>query len=106
MNRRNPTKVAAEIASARAQLETLEAEWKALNSLTPLERLATMLHDSTCTWNHTDGCGWWYESWNGATPAGNSTRSGYLLKASILVNKSGLQPETIAKVLEIWQEIK
>ncbi len=23
--------------------------------------LAEALHKATCTWNHTDGCGWYYE---------------------------------------------
>jgi len=26
--------------------------------------LATLIHDKTCHWNHTDGCGWMYEKWD------------------------------------------
>lgn len=26
--------------------------------------LAALIHDKTCTWNHTDGCSWMYEKWD------------------------------------------
>lgn len=28
---------------------------------TPEQNLAIALHDLLCTWNHTNGCGWFYE---------------------------------------------
>lgn len=31
--------------------------------LTTPQAMATALHDAFCHWNHTDGCGWLYESW-------------------------------------------
>lgn len=31
----------------------------------PIEiQVATQLHDILCTWNHTDGCGWFYHENN------------------------------------------
>lgn len=103
---RNATQIAQEIADTKHRLEVLEAERKALNALAPLQRLANIMHDSTCTWNHTDGCGWGYESWDGATPAGNSTRSRWLEKARQLVSKTAMSADKLAGVFEIWQEIE
>ena len=32
---------------------------------TPDEKLAAYLHSKFCTWNHADGCSWFYEeTWN------------------------------------------
>jgi hypothetical protein len=52
-------------------------------------QLAICLHDSTCRWNHTDGCSWGYEidpnypggTWNGPE------HSRYLDKAHKLIQK-------------------
>lgn len=30
-------------------------------------RLAEVLHKKFCHWNHTDGCSWEYEKWDGTT---------------------------------------
>lgn len=30
---------------------------------TPIQKLADLLHHTSCHWNHTDGCGYEYESW-------------------------------------------
>ena len=35
-----------------------------LKSLSPERRIAEFLHEKLCLRNHTDGCGWYYESWD------------------------------------------
>jgi hypothetical protein len=58
------------IESINKQIEALEKQKKELErkleeakSLTPAQQLAEILHSKICHWNHTDGCGWHYESW-------------------------------------------
>lgn len=55
-----------------ATKQELASAKKAMSMLTPEQRIAVRLHDLTCRWNHTDGCGWFYEfnnkqhDWNGS----------------------------------------
>ena len=41
------------------------------------KKLAEVLHEKQCHWNHTDGCDWYYESWNSM----GHSRQEYLKKA-------------------------
>lgn len=70
-------------------LEKLEAhiekEQKILEALSPEERLAVRLHESKCTWNHTDGCGWYYEIEKGVHDWNGSSHGTYLQKARKLI---------------------
>lgn len=78
-----------EIANLQRKLDATKAE-KAKAEKQPIDqRVAEVLHKIQCRWNHTDGCSWEYETWYGATPAGNSTRSRYLKKAQKLLWESG-----------------
>ncbi len=78
----------AEIAELQKKLDAAKAE-KAKVEAQPIDqKVAEMLHKLQCHWNHTDGCGWEYETWDGVTPAGNSTRAGYLKKAHRLLRES------------------
>ena len=42
--------------------------------LTEAQELAELVHKKTCHWNHTDGCSWFYESWDGVR-FGDSAKS-------------------------------
>jgi len=58
-----------ELAKAKAVQDKFEA-------LTEAQKLATLLHEKFCNWNHTDGCGWFYsEKWD------EYSRKRYLEKA-------------------------
>ena len=46
------------------------------------ERLADFLHEKLCNWNHIDGCGWEYSSWD--KPC--DTRMRYRAKAQSLMD--------------------
>ena len=56
------------IAQIETEMKKLEREHKALKkryeNLTPEQRFATVLHDTLCVHNHTDGCGWEWEKWD------------------------------------------
>jgi hypothetical protein len=68
-----------ELAQRKTELEKLIKEEKEelakaqaeIDNNDPLKQLAIQLHTTLCTWNHTDGCGWYYEvsnerhDWNG-----------------------------------------
>lgn len=59
------------IEKLEADLQKLRDEREAMVKMPANQRLAIELHGSTCTWNHTDGCSWFYEfkdgihDWNG-----------------------------------------
>jgi len=53
-----------ELRKAQEKLAKLEQDKKKFEGLSDEQRLAELIHDSQCRWNHTDGCGWYYESWD------------------------------------------
>ena len=69
-----------------------------LDALAEVLRLATMLHDMTCRFNHTDMCGWDYEDWKyvgSKTP----TRDRYIKKVVAL--NAVADPEVWIKVIGV-----
>lgn len=50
------------IKSLEAELERAKKQHQELLKLSPLCRLATVLHDEFCNLSHMDQCGWDYES--------------------------------------------
>jgi hypothetical protein len=49
------------------------------DALSDRQKLATYLHEKTCTLPHADQCGWYYESWD--QPQQGGTRGRYLSRA-------------------------
>ena len=49
------------IAKMEGDLQKLKDEREAFVSMPLNERLAIEIHSALCHWNHTDGCGWFYE---------------------------------------------
>jgi len=74
-----------EIEELENKIKILKEEKKSHDLLRPAQKLATIIHDKTCRSNHTDGCGWDYESWEGLNK--NSTRNSYLEKANRILTK-------------------
>lgn len=72
-----------EIAELEEKLAKLKLEKKVFEGLSEPEYLAEMLHEKQCRWNHTDGCGWFYESW--AQPG--HSRNEYLKKAKGMLSE-------------------
>jgi hypothetical protein len=91
----------AEIAARKAEQAKLDA--------TPLldieKELATQLHGLMCSWNHTDGCSWFYaketdEDWNR-----NYGRVEYIKKARFIIAQ-GANPEEVIKTVQLIQSSK
>ena len=51
------------VADARKALEVGKIREQSLKEMGPAIPMAEELHDWLCHSNHTDGCGWCYESW-------------------------------------------
>jgi hypothetical protein len=62
----------------KRELEKREENRKKLAAMPVERRLAKTLHSMLCHWNHTDGCSWHYESWDGPN---NRTRQEWVEKA-------------------------
>lgn len=52
------------IAVLRQELFKLEKEQNEFNELSPVQQIATMLHDKKCSSNHEDQCTWFYDTGN------------------------------------------
>jgi hypothetical protein len=53
-----------EIAELEQRVRRLKEEQRAFNNLSKAQKIADALHGKLCRQNHTDGCGWGYESWD------------------------------------------
>jgi hypothetical protein len=61
-----------------AEIKELQQKQSEFDALPEDKRLAELIHDKVCHWNHTDGCDWDYETWGGVN---STTRERYLEKA-------------------------
>lgn len=75
------------IAELEKQLETLKKEQAEFDSLSEANRLAEIIHKKTCRSNHTDACGWEYESWSKI----GATRLSYVKKAEAILKSVDYQ---------------
>jgi hypothetical protein len=91
-----------QIRRLKEELESLEAAEKAESELPVEQRLATVLHSIFCHANHTDGCGWFYETeWDALRKWGKgSSHAHYLEWANRLIKLSTSSPENIIIMLE------
>ena len=71
------------------------------------EHLARQLHSMACAWNHTDGCGWFYEvDRNGADDWSRQAHEIYLKKASRLIHSCKEQGLEVKKAIEFYKIIR
>lgn len=75
------TKIDKQISDLEAQLNKLKAEKNAIESMTLEQRIALVMHEKLCNWNHTDGCDWHYDTGNWLKYA----RVDYLKRARFLI---------------------
>lgn len=93
------------IIELQAQIDKLAAEKKRLQTLAPDKRLAEALHSLQCNWNHTDGCGWFYETdWKDIWTNKNSSHAHYLEKARKVMN--ALPDMNVEDIIRIAQILK
>ena len=93
-------KMQADIEQQQQRLTELKLKEKSLAANEP-RAVAEFLHEKECHWNHTDGCAWFYETWDGATGAGNSTRMEWLRKAEHLIKYAIEQDIPVNVALEL-----
>lgn len=74
-----------EIEELETKLKILREEKKNFDLLRPNLKLAEIIHNSLCKSNHTDGCSWYYEKWDGFGK--NPTRMLYLDRANKILEK-------------------
>lgn len=70
-----------EIKELKDKIEKLEVEQNTFDNFSDEIKIAEFMHDKTCRFNHTDGCGWYYEKWATIVENDNSARGRYLKQA-------------------------
>lgn len=91
------------ISELRSEIAKLEAEEARQAALPEDKRLAEALHELLCTWNHTDGCSWYYEvSSTYPTPTWRSWTHGEYLKRAknVMASLPGMNSDDIVKVVK------
>lgn len=87
-----------QIARLKTNLEEALKWEQELESGSPIA-VATELHKTLCTWNHTDGCGWEYESWERP----GQTRQEWLNKAHAFIALAAKEGVPLPKALGIFK---
>lgn len=91
------SKIESEIESRRQEIERLQARKAGLASGNRFV-VAEYLHEKECHWNHTDGCGWYYGSWE---PPLRSSRQQYLDRADKLLKLAKQHSLSLELMMEI-----
>jgi hypothetical protein len=93
-----------QINEAQAKVRELEQHRDALEANDP-RAIAEYLHSLKCHLHHEDQCSWFYETWDGSTPAGNSERGRWLAKAEIVIAEARKRKMSPAELIELTQLI-
>ena len=88
-----------ELAKLTEQLEKAKLE-------SPDQQLAKELHSMLCTWNHTDGCGWYYEFKNKQDDWTARAHGEYLAKARKLMTTCEQEGCKVETALSFYKLIK
>ena len=65
--------------------------------MTNAQHIAEIIHERMCHWNHTDGCAWYYDTWEDEKLRGS--RQTYFEKAESIL--AVVSYETALKVVEL-----
>ena len=87
-------------------LKDLQAQLVDAKLESPDHQLATELHGMLCTWNHTDGCGWFYEFSNKKDNWAGDSHGRYLKKAQTLIHKCEQEGVQVELALGLYKMIK
>lgn len=88
-----------ELVAAKEQLKKAKLE-------SPDKQLAKELHNMLCYWNHTDGCGWFYEFKDNQHDWTAYAHGQYLLKAQNLIGKCKEHGIAVEEALSIYKLVK
>lgn len=87
-------------------LAKLEKELEVARQEDPDHQLAKELHSMLCTWNHTDGCGWFYEFKDKKDDWTRDAHREYLGRARKLIHACNNEGVTVERAIEIFKLIK
>lgn len=90
----------------KQELKDLEQQLVEAKLESPDHRLAKELHNLLCTWNHTDGCGWFYEVKNKQDDWTGHAHGVYLKKAQMLIHTCGQSKISVEKAIEMFKLIR
>lgn len=88
-----------ELADAKEQLKKAKLE-------SPDKQLAKELHSMLCRWNHTDGCGWFYEFRNKEDDWSGNAHGQYLIKAQNLIGKCKDHNITVDQAIAFYKLVQ
>lgn len=97
--------IESKIKEHKQELADLEAQLVKAKLESPDHQLAKELHNMLCKWNHTDGCGWFYEFKNKEDDWTGHAHGAYLKKAQMLIHKCEQNGIPVESALEIYKDI-
>ena len=95
-----------QIKKQKQELKELEEKLVKAKLESPDHQLAKELHNMLCTWNHTDGCGWFYEMKNKQDDWNGSAHGTYLKKAQKLLHVCDQEGITVERAIEMYKLVK
>jgi len=90
----------------KTDLAKLEKELEVAKLESPDHQLAKELHGMLCTWNHTDGCGWFYEFKNKQDDWTGRAHGEYLKRAQKLIHVCSNENIAVERAIEMFKLIK
>ncbi len=100
------TEIAAEIERRKQELAELENQLDIAKNEPDDYRLARELHALLCRWNHTDGCGWFYEFKDKQDVWTGHAHAEYLGKARKLMHRCKEKSIGYQFAIEVYKMVK
>jgi len=88
------------------EVKDLEAQLAAAKLESPDQQLAKQLHSMLCTWNHTDGCSWFYEMKNKQDDWTGHAHGEYLKKAQMITHQCKQRNIPVQTAMEVYKMVK
>ena len=96
-----------EIAERQEEIAKIQKQIEQAKKEKPEYRLARQLHGLACRWNHTDGCGWFYEiNKDGEHDWNRHAHEKYLKKATRLLHTCKEQRIEVTEAIELYRIIE
>jgi hypothetical protein len=100
------TEIEEKLKAHKKEITELEAALVKAKQESPDQQLARTLHTMLCGWNHTDGCGWFYEMKNKEDDWNGHEHGEYLKKANMLIRRCQKEGIEVDKVMEVYKMVK
>ena len=98
--------IEADIAKRKKELVELEQTLTKAKLESPDKQLAKELHGMLCRWNHTDGCGWFYEMKNNEDDWTGHAHGEYLGRAQKLTHICESDGIAVERAFEMFKLIR